>query len=205
MGLNIELELWNKHNARLEHLSHSKECGHNGLFDCYRIQRRTTFWVWSLVIFFAAAVNIYLEWILQGTWSCPVVPPGFKFVTFSPPFTIAQQWSKCELSTIESPRHGDFELRVMVNTPTNTTEAQHFVLGGYKTRVYHTYVYKYMCIIVYIYIVSRLSPKEGWTKNCNLRDWAFRWNCTFPAQKSRHQAWGTWCCCDSLQVKLVSC
>ena len=50
----------------------------------YRIQRRTTFWVWSLVIFFAAAENIYLEWILQGTRSCPVVPPGFKFVTFSP-------------------------------------------------------------------------------------------------------------------------
>ena len=40
----------------------------------------------------------------------------------------------------------------MVNTPTNTTEAQHFVLGGYITRVYHTYVYKHMCIKVCVYI-----------------------------------------------------
>lgn len=115
MGLNIELELWNKHNARLEHLSHSKECGHNGLFDCYRIQRRTTFWVWSLVIFFAAAVNIYLEWILQGTWSCPVVPPGFKFVTFPPLHhspTMKQMWTVHHRESASwwfwTTRHGEY-------------------------------------------------------------------------------------------------
>ena len=130
------------------------------------------------------------------------------------PFTIAQQWSKCELSTIESPRHGDFELRVMVNTPTNTTEAQHFVLGGYITRVYHTYVYKHMCIKVCIYILYRgYLPSRGEQKTAIWETEHFAGIAPFlrrshvigatKKDKTGQTAWGTWCCCDSLQVKLV--